>query len=343
MLFVTLTDDQRRELQQVSRQAVGRVALRAHMVLLSGRGYDVPTIAGSHDCGEDGVRTWLHRYAADGIAGLEDEPRRGRPPQDPLAQQIVDAQASQSPDCSGQVQSGWTVALLATFLAQRFRLVLSPRSVRRELTAAGWRWRRPRLAPASVLRRQRDPETTPKLAALARAQAAAAAGRVVLLSRDECDLHLLPLVRSCWLQGPRLRVPTPGTKAKRACFGALEAASGRLHWGAGERKLAVDFVAFLTHRAAVYPAGSVVLALDNAPTHTAKVVQRWLAANPRLAVIWLPKYAAHEVNPLDRIWGLMQSAVAANRLAGSIESLVAAANRCFPDLAPHPVALTDAA
>jgi transposase len=342
MLFVTLSDDQRRELQHVSRQAVGRIALRAQMVLLSGRGYDVPAIASIHDCGEEVVRIWLHRYAAAGVAGLEDEPRSGRPPKDPLAQPIIDAQASQGPDCSGHVQSCWTVVLFTTFLATRFRLRLSPSSVRRRLHAAGWRWRRPRLAPASVLRRKRDPAAQTKLAALARARAAAAAGAAVLLFLDECDLHLLPVLRACWMQGPRLRVPTPGTNAKRAFFGALDAGSGRLHWVDAERKLAITFVAFLTQLAAAYPEGRLILALDNVRMHSAKVVQRWLAANPRVEVVWLPTYAAHEVNPIERIWGLMKSAVAANRLAGNLGVLVAAANRFFEELDPHPVVLTEA-
>ena len=49
MIHVKVTDTQRRELEQVSRQAVGRVALRAHMVLLSARGYGMPQIAAIHD------------------------------------------------------------------------------------------------------------------------------------------------------------------------------------------------------------------------------------------------------------------------------------------------------
>ena len=57
-----LTAEQRQELQRVSRQAVGRVALRAHMVLLSDRDYSVPQIATIHHCGQDVVRIWLHRY-----------------------------------------------------------------------------------------------------------------------------------------------------------------------------------------------------------------------------------------------------------------------------------------
>src|SRR5690349_20892382 len=152
MIFVPLTDDQRQELRRVSRQAVGRVALRAQMVLLSDRSFSVPQIAEIHDCGEDVVRTWLHRYQERGIAGLEDEPRPGGPPKDPMARHVVDAQASQSPECSGHVQSCWTVRLLTAFLATRFRLVLSPATVRRLLHEMGWRWARPCLAPASMLR-----------------------------------------------------------------------------------------------------------------------------------------------------------------------------------------------
>ena len=120
MLYIHLTGEQRAELVATGRQAVGRVALRAQMVLLSADGRGVPEIAACHRCGRDVVRTWLHRYAAGGVAALADLPRSGRPPRDRLARQIVDAQASQSPRCAGLVQACWTVALLAAFLAARF-------------------------------------------------------------------------------------------------------------------------------------------------------------------------------------------------------------------------------
>lgn len=339
MLYVGLSEEQRSELRRVSRQAVGRVALRAQMVLLSGRGYAVPRIAEVHECGEDVVRLWLHRYERDGVAGLADEPRSGRPPKDPLARQVVDAQAGQGPACSGHVQACWTVGLLATYLAARFRLALSCSTVRRCLRAMGWRWARPRLAPASVLARKRDPQSATKLAAITRAASAAAAGALHLLYLDECDLQLLPVVRAMWMKGQRVRVPTPGQNAKRALFGALDAATGRFHRADFARKLATNFVAFLEQLAAAYPTGPLVLVLDNVQMHDAKVVRAWLAAHPRVQVLWLPKYAAHDANPAERIWGLMKDAVAANRLAGSIDELTAAAHRFFDRLAPHPVLL----
>jgi len=337
MLYVHLTDGQRAELEAVSRQAVGRVALRAQMVLLSDGGHSGPQIAAIHRCGCDVVRTWLHRYRARGVAGLADLPRSGRPPADPLARQIVDAQAGQSPRCAGLVQACWTVALLAAFLAARFGLALSGSTVRRHLKAAGWRWRRPRLAPASALPHKRDPATAAKERAIAAALRRARRGACRLLFLDECDLHLLPVLRACWQKGPRLRVPTPGTNAKRAFFGALDAVSGGFHTADHDRKLATHFVAFLQHLADRYPAERLVLAMDNVQTHDALVVRAWLACHPRVTVLWLPRYAAHDANPAERIWGLMKADVAANRLAGSITDLTRAARRFFAHLVPHPV------
>lgn len=338
MIRIHLSDEQERTLEQVSRQAVGRVALRAQMVVLCSRGYTVPQIAVIHGCGEDVVRLWLHRYHAQGIAGLEDEPRSGRPPKYRQAALIVDTQASQSPACSGHAHTFWTVATLTAYLCSRFHLVLSRVSVRRYLKIMDWRWARPRLAPARKL----DPEKAAKLAALTAAEQAVAAGAGHLLYLDECDLHLLPVIRAMWMKGPRLRIPTPGTNAKRAFFGALDAATGHWFWVDHERKLAVQFVAFLEHLAAQFPTGTLYLALDNAPTHTAKVVQRWLAAQPRVQALWLPKYGAHEVNPVERIWGLLKTDVAANRLAGSLAALVEAAHRFFAELPCYPVSLPQA-
>ena len=85
--------------------------------------------------------------------------------------------------------------------------------------------------------------------------------------------------------------------------------------------------------------------LDNVVTHDAKLVRAWLARpeHARFRPLWLPKYAAHEHNPIERCWGLLKDAVAANRLAGSIDSLVAEAERFLTQkrfAAPHPLPAT---
>ena len=59
-----------------------------------------------------------------------------------------------------------------------------------------------------------------------------------------------------------------------------------------------------------------------------------------MTVLWLPKHAAHDANPAERIWGLMKDDVAANRLAGTLAELTAAARCFFATLPPHPVPAT---
>jgi hypothetical protein len=124
------------------------------------------------------------------------------------------------------------------------------------------------------------------------------------------------------MHGPRVRVPTPSQNARQAFFGALEAIGGQGHWADYDRKLAVHFVAFLDQLLTAYPVGPLYLVLDNALTHTAKVVARWAAAHPRAQLLWLPTYAAHEANPVERLWGLLKSAVSADRLEGEMTTLV---------------------
>src|SRR5262249_52511781 len=172
-----LSDEQRQALEQVRRRAVGRVSQRAHMVLLSARGYTVEQIAEIFGVGEDVVRKGVQRDEGKGPLGLDDRPRPGRPPKERLARHIVDTQASNPPCNNGLVQGCWTVGLLAAFLGARFRLVLSPASVRRYLHQAGWRWARPRLAPATHPprgQRQEDPAPPLKPAPTAPAVAASA-------------------------------------------------------------------------------------------------------------------------------------------------------------------------
>jgi DDE superfamily endonuclease len=83
---------------------------------------------------------------------------------------------------------------------------------------------------------------------------------------------------------------------KHAFFGALDAVTGQWFWADHPRKRAVHFVAFLAQIVAAYPMGRLYIALDGAPAHTAKVVQRWAEAHPRVLLLRLPT-PAHLCRP----------------------------------------------
>lgn len=329
MIFVRpLRPDERQGLQRLVRTEVGRVSERGRMVLLSSRRYAVPQIAAIFECDEATVRTWLARFEADGVDGLRDRPRAGRPRKADVAAAAQLGQALEQPAAAGGLAGCWTVAMLTAHLAATLGCQLSPTSVRRAVRALTYRWRRPRHALP------RDPDAAAKMWALADL-IWQASDETVIVCQDECDIALLPVLRAMWMRrGRQQRIPTPGSNRKRTLFGALDPTTGRWHYAVTVRKRAVEFVAFLAQVAAAYPGRSLLVIVDNASIHTAKVVRAWLADHPWVTLGFLPTYSGHEQNPVEKVWWRLKQQVAANRLHGSLDALVATVHAFFASFAP---------
>jgi transposase len=75
------TDEERTTLARVahSRTAAARDVERVRIVWLASQGLRVPAIAAALHRSDKTVRRWLQRFHADGVAGLTDEWRSGRP------------------------------------------------------------------------------------------------------------------------------------------------------------------------------------------------------------------------------------------------------------------------
>src|SRR5438552_8415556 len=107
------------QLRELTRTAVGRVALRALMVLWRAEGRTTLEIAARLDCHRDTVTLWLARYRTLGLRGLEDEPRSGRPPSlDAAARDQAAAALAQPPAENDRPRAGWTLAHLRRGLLQ---------------------------------------------------------------------------------------------------------------------------------------------------------------------------------------------------------------------------------
>jgi len=322
------TDEERKELQRMVRQEVGRVSQRARMVLLSARGRKVPEIADIFAVCWATVRFWLHRFNAHGPAGLYDQERSGRPPK--VTQEVQDTirQLMQAdPQQAGYRATFWTVAMLVAALTNRLHTVFSMSTIRKTLYQIGLRWGRPRLSMPD----KTDPEKAQKQWVIVKA-AITAPPEAVFLYADESRLHLLPLIRAMWHWiGEQVRIPTPGTNVTRALFGALNIFTGQWTYLVRERMRKEDFVAFLEHLLVVYPDVPIILVVDNYSSHTAHLVRDWLANQERLQLYYLPKYCSH-LNPVEGIWLRLKNEIAANRLYGSIQVLLQSVEGFFSDM-----------
>lgn len=86
------------------------------------------------------LRDWVHRYNAEGIAGLVDRPRIGRPASMSAAQLAeLDGIVERQPEVATAGVVRWRSADLKRIIEARFGVRLSERSVGRILNERGFR------------------------------------------------------------------------------------------------------------------------------------------------------------------------------------------------------------
>jgi transposase len=226
------------EIEQLRDDLQGRwrQAARAVMVLLSLHGLAPAQIAELLDCHPATVRRWSRRFNREGLAGLADRPRSGRPRLGGrrLASRITALLQRPGPWTLPRIRRylGWPQVSMRT-LHRRVRLVAI--------------WRRPRLTARG------DPDHDHVVAQIV-ARLLELPRRSVVLAEDETHLNLLPHVRASWtLRGARPQVLTPGTNRNVTVLGAIEVTTGRWVYRLG-RRCAADFIALLDQLLRAFPA-----------------------------------------------------------------------------------------
>ncbi len=102
----------------------------------------MPAIAAELRLNDDTVRLWLKRFNADGLEGLRDRPRSGRPATYTTEQvgEVV-ATSLTDPRSLGLPFAGWTLDRLRAYLHEARRLPISRARIGKLLVAEGLRWR----------------------------------------------------------------------------------------------------------------------------------------------------------------------------------------------------------
>jgi transposase len=305
---VRLTPQQRFRLRRQLRTTDDLGTYRRTLALLElDRGGAVTEVA---------LRLGVSRRTVHGwIATYRDHHSTGRPPEwDEDAQAILRASLDQPPDHFGYQATAWTIPLLQAHLAHWGLTGFCDATVRRQLHALGYVWKRPRyvLDP--------DPRRAAKMRRIRR-YIKDLGPRAVVLFEDETDLLLFPPLRACWARrGDDAEVPLCGANAKRVLFGALNPANGTRLFLERKTQWKDDFQEFLGLIHQQYRGWQVSLVLDGDSSHTAKASQRD-ARSFGIQLVWLP-VRCPELNPVDHLWRHGKERICANRQYGSIAELV---------------------
>jgi transposase len=124
-----MTEAARSELEALVRRRdlAPRLRERAEMVKAASQGQDLRQIARWSERGVTTVQYWLRRYRRQGLGGLGDAPRAGRPVRAGAAYQDALEQAlAQSPRALGLLFDVWTSARLSAYLAEQTGVRIAP-------------------------------------------------------------------------------------------------------------------------------------------------------------------------------------------------------------------------
>lgn len=123
-----------------------------------------------------------------------------------------------------------------------------------------------------------------------------------LLYEDESIIRdYQTLMKSWFSKGKQRLIPTYGKHYSVKLFGVLDYETGHVLIQECETATASDFKNFLKQILDVYPSGRVVLVLDNARIHHAKLLIPFLEKHSRLYLKFLPPYSPN-LNRIEGLW-----------------------------------------
>lgn len=238
----------------------------------------------------------------------------------PTLQRSLVALLKATPRAYGWCRTRWSGATLAVTLQAKRRVVVSAETMRRWLHELGWVWKR-----AKLVAKDDDSHRVERLARI-RSSFEPLKRCEAMVFADELDIQWLPKVGCAWMpKGTQVEVMTPGQHQKHDLAGALDLATGRRPHGLGPRNtnaLCRDLLACLE---ACYPADQYTrlsVVVDNYSIHHAKAVEQWLAAHPRLTLLWVPTDCPR-ANPIERAFGDVHDLCTRNHTRRRLRDLVA--------------------
>src|SRR3954447_7913916 len=151
-----------------SRTAPVRLVERARIVHEAAEGRSAPAIAAAVGCSRPTVYAWIRRFNDEGIAGLQERHRVGRPPTYTAEQRAeVVAAALTDPKGLGLPFGCWRLDRLRAYLDEQKGLAIKRSRIDEILLEEGLRWRKQeswfgeRVAPDFAEKRGSSPRSTP--------------------------------------------------------------------------------------------------------------------------------------------------------------------------------------
>lgn len=278
-------------------------------VKLQKAGVHVDIIVKSFGVSRQAVYRWVRCYYAEGKNGLRSTTASGREPQLTERQQVILGRLLRQPATElGYLTDLWSGPRIRHLIKHRFGLEYHPKHMPRLLKRMGLELKFPERRAL-----EQDPKAVrawkrkrlPEIIDYAKKKCS------LVFYADESLISLIPYVGRTW-SFPKSK-PIAYVSGKRGQHVGVTAAvnrQGRLCFELTrekERFTARIFIRFIKKMRKENPSRSMVLIVDGAPTHKAKVVKAFTEENKSwLRLEILPAYSP-ELNPTEKSWRFVKT------------------------------------
>jgi transposase len=317
MTCVELSEDDRATLTYWARSTSVRagVALRSRIVLAAADGEGTSAIARRLGVSRPTVIQWRDRYLAEGLAGLDDQPRSGRPK---TVDDTVIIAATLDPPPANLGVTHWSTRLLARHLG-----------IGDATVARAWRrycvqpWRR------QTFKFSTDPALEAKVRDVVGLYLNPPENAVVLCVDEKTQIQALD--RTAPILPLRAGLPEKATHdyvrhGTTTLFAALQVATGTVTDACYQRHTNEDFLRFLKQVAKAYPRRELHIVCDNYATHKHPNVNAWLARNPRITLHFTPTSGSW-LNLVEVFFGIITRQAIRRGTFASVKDLTDAIHR----------------
>ena len=310
---IALAEADRLELERLQRSPSTPAGLsrRARAVLLMARGASGTEVARVTGYTPVQISRIRRRFAEEGMAGLADRPRSGRPPQltEAKSARIVALTLRDPPP--GLTQ--WSTREMAE------RVGVSHSTVHRI-------WQAHALQPHRVetFKFSPDPRLEEKIRDVVGLYLHPPTNAVVLSVDEKTQIQALERTQPLLPLRPNL--PARQTHDYRrngltSLYAALEVASGKVVGECSERHTGADFLRFLKRLHRRYRGRPMHVILDNSSTHTTPDVKAWLEAHPQVHFHFTP-VGASWLNLIEAWFGILTRKSVRRGSFASVKALV---------------------
>ena len=269
------------------------LAVRSRIVLAAAEGMSTSAVARRLDVSVGTARRWRARFVGEGLDGLLDEPRPGRPRT--VADEQVEAVITRTLETTPKDATQWSTRSLAAELG------MSQSAVSRIWRAFGLQPHR-----QDSWKLSRDPQFIDKVRDVVGLYLDPPEAAVVLCVDEKSQIQALDRTAPIFPMMPG--TPARATHDYRragtsSLYAALDITSGRVIGSLHSRHRAIEFKKFLATIDREVPAEfQVHVVLDNASTHKTPAVKRWLIAHPRFVLHFTPTSSSW-LNLVERWFG----------------------------------------